>query len=49
MAATGGSRLLVDLLTGRVTGPSWAINPGSAQTNPFRPDREIAVREHDIL
>jgi sarcosine oxidase subunit beta len=49
MGATGGSRLVVDLLTGRQTGPAWAINPGSPEANPFRPDREFAVREHDIL
>jgi len=49
MGATGGSRLLLDLLTGRRTGPDWAINPGSAKANPFRPDRPLDAREHDIL
>jgi len=39
MAGPGGSRLLVDLLTG-VADPA---------TNPFRPDRTFDVREHDIL
>ena len=39
MAGAGCSRLLVDLLTGRVT----------AEANSFRPDRPIDDREHDIL
>jgi sarcosine oxidase subunit beta len=49
MGASGGSRLLVDLLTARQTGPAWGINPGSPEANPFRPGREMAHREHDIL
>ncbi len=39
MASAGGSRLLVDLLTGRDSGAS----------NPFRPDRPMEQRVHDIL
>jgi sarcosine oxidase subunit beta len=39
MAGAGGSRLVVDLLTG--------VAP--ADPNPFRPDRAFDVREHDIL
>ncbi|HEX2767336.1 MAG TPA: FAD-dependent oxidoreductase [Candidatus Limnocylindria bacterium] len=39
MVGAGGSRLAVELLTG-------AAEPAR---NPFRPDREIAAREHDIL
>ena len=39
MAGAGGSRLVVDLLTGRA----------DRATNPFRPDRPFADREHDIL
>ena len=39
MAGAGGSRLVVDLLTG-------AADP---ETNPFRPDRTFEDREHDIL
>ena len=39
MAGAGGSRLVVDLLTGRADRAS----------NPFRPDRTFAEREHDIL
>ncbi len=39
MAGTGGSRLVVDLLTG----------VAAADTNPFRPDRPFDSREHDIL
>jgi sarcosine oxidase subunit beta len=39
MAGTGGSRLVVDLLTGSA----------DRAANPFRPDRTFAEREHDIL
>jgi len=39
MAGAGGSRLMVDLLTGRV----------DRSANPFRPDRPFDSREHDIL
>jgi sarcosine oxidase subunit beta len=39
MAGPGGSRLVVDLLTGRA----------DRTANPFRPDRTFAEREHDIL
>ena len=39
MAGAGGSRLVVDLLTGAA----------DAETNPFRPDRAFEDREHDIL
>ncbi len=39
MAGAGGSRLVVDLLAGRA----------DPDTNPFRPDRSFASREHDIL
>jgi len=39
MAGTAGSRLVVDLLVGR----------GDAAANPFRADRAMSPREHDIL
>ena len=39
MAGAGGSRLVVDLVTGIA----------SADDNPFRPDRTFDAREHDIL
>ena len=39
MAGAGGSRLVVDLVTGRA----------DAASNPFRPDRPFDAREHDIL
>ena len=39
MAGAGGSRLVVDLVTGAA----------SADANPFRPDRTFDAREHDIL
>lgn len=39
MASAGGSRLVVDLLTGRA----------DAEANPFRPDRPVDARPLDIL
>ena len=39
MAGAGGSRLVVDLVTGSA----------SSASNPYRPDRAFDVREHDIL
>jgi sarcosine oxidase subunit beta len=39
MASAGGSRLVVDLLTGR----------GDAAANPFRVDRPLIERERDVL
>ena len=49
MGSTGGSRLVVDLLAGRSTGPEWGIRPVSVAANPFRPDRAFTERELDIL
>ena len=49
MGSTGGSRLLVDLLTGRPSGPEWGIHPATPETNPFRMDRPMPEREFDIL
>lgn len=39
MCSAGGSRLLVDVLTGRT----------ASAANPFRPDREFAHRELDVI
>jgi glycine/D-amino acid oxidase-like deaminating enzyme len=39
MAGAGGSRLVIDLVTGAA----------DAAANPFRPDRPFDAREHDIL
>ena len=49
MGSTGGSRLLIDLLTGRSTAPEWGIRPRTAAANPFRIDRPMPEREFDIL
>ncbi len=49
MGSTGGSRLLVDLLTGSQTGPDWGIQPAGPESNPFRLDRQMPDREFDIL
>jgi hypothetical protein len=49
MGSTGGSRLLVDLLTRRQTGPAWGIRATGEADNPFRVDRPMPEREFDIL
>jgi sarcosine oxidase, subunit beta len=49
MGSTGGSRLLVDLLTGRRSGPDWGIRPAGPAANPFRLERPMPEREFDIL
>ena len=49
MGSTGGSRLLVDLLTNRTTGPDWGIRPNGTDDNPFRLDRPMPEREFEIL
>jgi sarcosine oxidase, subunit beta len=49
MASAGGARLLIDLLTGRQTAPPGGVSPASADENPFRVDRPMAERKHDVL
>ncbi len=49
MGSAGGSRLLLDLIAGRDTGPAWGIGAHGPHGNPFRPDRPMPERELDIL
>jgi sarcosine oxidase subunit beta len=49
MGSAGGSRLLVDLIAGRDSGPAWGIGAHGPAGNPFRPDRTMPEREFDIL
>jgi sarcosine oxidase, subunit beta len=49
MSSAGGARLLVDLVTGRQTAPLGGLSPASPAENPFRVDRPMTERDHDVL
>lgn len=49
MGSGGGSRLLLDAITGRATGPSWGIAADGPGGNPFRLDRAMEAGRHDVL
>jgi sarcosine oxidase, subunit beta len=49
MGSAGGSRLLLDAITGRPTGPSWGLRADGSDGNPFRLDRPMEVERHDVL
>ncbi|HUQ77378.1 MAG TPA: FAD-dependent oxidoreductase [Patescibacteria group bacterium] len=49
MGSGGGSRLLLDAMTGHSTGPDWGLRSGGAAANPFRLDRPMNVARHDVL
>jgi sarcosine oxidase subunit beta len=49
MGSGGGSRLLVDAITGRSTGPAWGLRADGPAGNPFRLDRPMEVGRHDVL
>lgn len=49
MGSGGGSRLLLDAITGTATGPSWGIRIGGPSGNPFRLDRPMEAGRHDVL
>jgi sarcosine oxidase, subunit beta len=49
MGSGGGSRLLLDLITGRSTGPSWGILPDGPDGHAFRLDRPMETAGHDVL
>jgi glycine/D-amino acid oxidase-like deaminating enzyme len=49
MGSGGGSRLLLDAITGTFTGPSWGLRADGPDGNPFRLDRPMAEGRHDIL
>jgi sarcosine oxidase subunit beta len=49
MGSAGGSRLLLDAITGRSTGPDWGLRVDGPDGNPFRLDRPMDARRHDVL
>jgi hypothetical protein len=49
MGSAGGSRLLLDAITGRSTGPEWGLRVDGPDGNPFRLDRPMDARRHDVL
>jgi sarcosine oxidase subunit beta len=49
MGSGGGSRLLIDAITGRASGPSWGLRADILEHNPFRLDRALAAGRHDVL
>ena len=49
MGSGGGSRLLLDAMTGRATGPDWGIRAAGPDGNPFRLDRPMEAGRHDVL
>jgi sarcosine oxidase, subunit beta len=49
MGSGGGSRLLVDAITGHATGPDWGLRVDGPDGNPFRLDRPMDDSRHDVL
>ena len=49
MGSGGGSRLLIDAITGRPSGPSWGLRADALEHNPFRLDRPLEAGRHDVL
>ena len=49
MGSGGGSRLLLDAIGGRATGPEWGLRADRAAENPFRLDRSMEIGRHDVL
>jgi sarcosine oxidase subunit beta len=49
MGSGGGSRLLIDAITGRASGPSWGLRADILEHNPFRLDRALEAGRHDVL
>lgn len=49
MGSGGGSRLLLDAILGRGTGPAWGLRADGPAGNPFRLDRDFATGDHDVL
>ena len=49
MGSGGGSRLLIDAITGRETGPDWGLRVDGPKGNPFRLDRPFGPGRHDVL
>jgi sarcosine oxidase, subunit beta len=49
MGSAGGSRLLIDLVTGRSTAPAGGLTADHDGRSPFRLDRVFEERERDVL
>jgi sarcosine oxidase subunit beta len=49
MGSAGGSRLLLDAMTGAATGPDWGLRADVEGGNPFRLDRPMQAGGHDVL
>lgn len=49
MGSAGGSRLLIDLITGSSTAPEGGLTADPAGESPFRLDRVFEERERDVL
>jgi glycine/D-amino acid oxidase-like deaminating enzyme len=49
MGSGGGSRLLLDAITGQATGPGWGLRATGLEGNPFRIDRPMDPTRHDVL
>jgi sarcosine oxidase subunit beta len=49
MGTGGGSRLLLDAIAGRRTGPAWGLRADTPAGNPFRVDRSMEAGRHDVL
>ena len=49
MGSGGGSRLLLDAITGAVSGPSWGLRADGPGGNPFRLERPMDAGRHDVL
>jgi glycine/D-amino acid oxidase-like deaminating enzyme len=49
MGSGGGSRLLLDAITGQATGPEWGLRVDGPDGNPFRLDRSMVIGRHDVL
>ncbi len=49
MGSGGGSRLLMDGITGTSTGPDWGLRMNGPDGGPFRLDRPMGDGRHDVL
>ncbi|HEV7810275.1 MAG TPA: FAD-dependent oxidoreductase [Candidatus Limnocylindrales bacterium] len=49
MGSGGGSRVLLDAITGQATGPEWGLRAAGPDGNPFRIDRAMDAERHDVL
>jgi sarcosine oxidase subunit beta len=49
MGSGGGSRLLLDAITGQATGPDWGLRADGPGGSRFRLDRPMEAGRHDVL